>query len=159
MMRIERVWAMPNKRTFMIEPIRQMLFEEEVRGRTIDPFPFTYKKDALEFLGEIKDSSVDMVLFDPPYSLRQLKECYQSIGRAITGEESRLVYTQWKDEIARVIRPGGKCISFAWNSGGLGMSRGFEIERILLVAHGGNHNDTICTVERKVQHILKEKMK
>lgn len=28
-------------------------------------------------------------------------------------------------------------------------NRGFEIIEIMLVAHGGNHNDTIVTVERK----------
>ena len=28
--------------------------------------------------------------------------------------------------------------------------KGFEIIRILLVCHGGHHNDTICTVERKI---------
>jgi hypothetical protein len=33
---------------------------------------------------------------------------------------------------------------------GLGKSRGFKMERLLLVPHGGDHNDTICTVEIKV---------
>ena len=33
------------------------------------------------------------------------------------------------------------------------MKYGFEIERILLVAHGGWHNDTICTVERKIKNV------
>lgn len=32
---------------------------------------------------------------------------------------------------------------------GIGYKYGFEIERILLVPHGGWHNDTICTVEVK----------
>ena len=41
-------------------------------------------------------------------------------------------------------------ISFVgWYSGGIGKSNGFEQVKILLVAHGGNHNDTICTVEIK----------
>ena len=40
-----------------------------------------------------------------------------------------------------------KCISFGCNTCGLGKSRGFEITRILMVCHGGMHNDTICTVE------------
>lgn len=31
-------------------------------------------------------------------------------------------------------------------------TRGFECEEILLVAHGGNHNDTIVVVERKVDN-------
>ena len=42
-------------------------------------------------------------------------------------------------------------LSFGWNSGGIGKSLGFEIIEILLVAHGGAHNDTICTVERKLK--------
>lgn len=49
---------------------------------------------------------------------------------------------------------GGKVISFGWNSCGIGKTRGFEIERILIVCHGGHHNDTICTVEKKVQGSL-----
>jgi hypothetical protein len=32
----------------------------------------------------------------------------------------------------------------------MGKTNGFEIEEILLVPHGGWHNDTIVTVERKV---------
>jgi hypothetical protein len=44
--------------------------------------------------------------------------------------------------------PGGKCITLAWNFQGTGKGLGFEI-RILLVAHGGNRNDTIVTVDRK----------
>ena len=28
-----------------------------------------------------------------------------------------------------------------------------RMTRILLVAHGGNHNDTICTSERKFGHL------
>lgn len=40
-----------------------------------------------------------------------------------------------------------------WNSGGIGMKYGFEIEKILLVAHGGWHNDTICTIERKTKNV------
>lgn len=41
-------------------------------------------------------------------------------------------------------------ISFGWNSGGIGKKYGFEIAEILMVAHGGWHNDTICTVEMKL---------
>lgn len=41
-------------------------------------------------------------------------------------------------------------ISFGWNSGGIGKQYDFEIIEIMLVAHGGAHNDTIVTVERKI---------
>ena len=54
-----------------------------------------------------------------------------------------------KNEIARILKPGGKAICFGWSSMGLGKNRGFEMNRILLVPHGGSKNDTICTVEQK----------
>ena len=149
-MKIARRWAMPNKRTFDIKPIRMLIEKQSVNiSKWIDPFPYPYKKEALKYLSGFKDNSVEGVLFDPPYSPRQLKECYDNLGMTLTDTKSS-VWSKWKDEIARVIQPGGKCISFCWNSGGLGKNRGFKIVEILLVAHGGNHNDTICTVEKKI---------
>ena len=59
------------------------------------------------------------------------------------------IITDLKNEIARVVKSGGKVISFGWNSGGIGKKNGFDIERILLVPHGGPHNDTIVTVDIK----------
>lgn len=47
------------------------------------------------------------------------------------------------------IVPGGLAISCGWNSNGFGRNRGFELVRVLLVAHGQHHNDTIVIVERK----------
>jgi len=44
---------------------------------------------------------------------------------------------------------GGKCISFGWNSNGIGKTRGFEMVEIKILSHGGMHNDTIITVEVK----------
>jgi len=140
---------MPNKRTFTIKPIAELLVKYNSKG-FIDPFPFVYKKDVLVFLSDFGDNSVNGVLFDPPYSPRQLKECYDSVGMALHDTKSS-VWASWKDEIARVIRPGGFCLSFGWSSNGLGKNRGFEIVEILLVAHGGNHNDTICVVEKKTR--------
>ena len=91
----------------------------------------------------------DGVLFDPPYSPRQIKECYEGIGIKEFNTKSDF-YSNVKDEIARVVKPGGKVISFGWNSMGMGKNRGFEIKRILLVPHGGAKNDTIVTVEVKL---------
>ena len=56
-----------------------------------------------------------------------------------------------KKEIARIVKPNGIVISFAWNSNGIGKTNGFQQEEILLVAHGSNHNDTIVVVERWVR--------
>jgi len=145
-MRIERVWAMPNKQTFTIEPIRKLI-EEEIGDEYIDPFPFEYKEDATDYLQRIYP--FDYGVFDPPYSPRQLKECYKGKGEYDTKAST---WSGWKDLMAE--RVLDKCISFGWNTCGLGKKRGFEITRILMVCHGGMHNDTICTVEHRVQERL-----
>jgi hypothetical protein len=133
---------MPNKKTFSIKPIKELI-QEEIKGDYIDPFPHPYKQDAVDFLRECEPK--DFGLFDPPYSPRQLKESYNGLGEYDTKIST---WSRWKDLMANKVQK--KCISFGWNSGGLGKSRGFEITRILLVAHGSMHNDTICTVEEKI---------
>lgn len=166
--RIERTWSMPNKNTFEIPPIKALLEEEvDLSKYWIDPFAnrnkiasvtndlnleydTDYHLDALDFLKLFEDASVDGVLYDPPYSPRQVSECYNDVGYTVTWDTTKASF--WgnhKREISRIVKIGGKVITFGWNSGGIGYKYGFEIERILLVPHGGWHNDTICTVEVK----------
>lgn len=168
-MEIFRAWAMPNKDTFSILPIKNFL-DREIEGKIVvdpmcgnsryakdglsndlnpDSFNASSCMDALEWLKELPDNFADTVLFDPPYSLRQLKECYDGIGRAISERESRTYYSDLKDEIARIVKPKGCVISFGWNSIGMGSSRDFDKTLILMVCHGGHHNDTIIVKERK----------
>ena len=172
-MKIKRVWAMPSRWTFTIKPIKELLAVEVGAGLFqkqiwVDPFagenspaqetndlnparPTKYHMEALDFLKMFDDESVDGVLFDPPYSPRQVKECYQGIGRNTVAENTKQsFYSNAKNEIKRILKPKGKVICFGWNSMGLGKNRGFEMTRILLVAHGGSKNDTICTVETKL---------
>lgn len=166
--RIERIWSMPNKNTFEITPIRALIEEEvDLNNYWIDPFAnrnkiatvtndlnpeydTDYHLDALEFLKMFEDGSVDGVLYDPPYSPRQVSECYNDVGYSVTWDTTKASF--WgnhKREISRIVKIGGKVITFGWNSGGIGYKYGFEIQRILLVPHGGWHNDTICTIEIK----------
>lgn len=166
--RIDRVWSMPSKNTFDIKPINALITEEMTDGLWIDPFAnknkmvtitndlnpefdTDYHLDALDFLKMFDDNSVDGVLYDPPFSARQTAECYKNFGMEVTQETTRASF--WgnhKKEISRIVKVGGKVITFGWNSGGIGQKYGFEIQRILLVPHGGWHNDTICVVETKV---------
>lgn len=171
-MRIKREWAMPNKNTFDILPIKELILEEKTEGLWIDPFAnknkiatitndlnpeygTDYNMDALDFLKMFDDHSVDGVLYDPPYSPRQVSECYNDFGYNVTWETTNASFwSNQKKELSRIIKIGGKIITFGWNSGGIGKNNGFEITRILLVPHGGWHNDTICTVEvKKCQQI------
>ena len=160
---------MPNKWTFTIKPIAELLKEEVTDGLWCDPFagmnspaqvtndlrpemPTTHHMPALDFLKSLETASFDGVLYDPPYSPRQVKECYDSIN--IEGWDGKwdgrtTFWSETMDEVARILKPSGKLIAFGWTSMGGSMSRGFEMQRILLVPHGGRKNDTIVTVEVK----------
>ena len=98
------------------------------------------------------DNSVDMVLFDPPYSGRQVSECYKKLDKTVTMQDTNSSYfTKFKKEISRIVKSNGLVVSCGCNSNGIGKKYGFEMIEILLVAHGASHNDTIVTVERKVK--------
>jgi hypothetical protein len=170
---MERAHAPPSKETFRIKPIARLLKEEVNDELWIDPFagnnspalvtndlnPNTnaqYHEDALTFMKRFEDNSVNGVLFDPPYSPRQIKECYDRIGLEVLMKTTQASFwSKIKDDIGRVLVLGGKVICFGWNSNGCGKVRGFVKKRILLVAHGDNHNDTIVIVENKVQDNLR----
>lgn len=151
---------MPNKWTFTIKPIKELLAEEIEGFEWIDPFAGEnsparikndinpaieahYHLDALEFLKSFAEKSIVGVLYDPPYSITQAR---------MYGDKKFSSMKYWadcKNEIARIVKPGGKVICFGWNSMGIGKNRGFEMQRVLLVPHGGSKNVTIVTVEIK----------
>lgn len=109
-----------------------------------------YHLDAADFLSMFADNTVDTVLYDPPYSARQVSECYKRLHKTVNMQTTQASYwSQQKAEIGRIVKKGGIAITCGWNSGGIGKKYGFEIVEILLVPHGGWHNDTIVTVERK----------
>ena len=169
--RVERVWAMPSLWTFSIPFIKQLLSDEMVGEEWYDPFsglhsPAKYRNDledrpnktsnmdGLEFLKSIADEVADGVLFDPPYSVEQCLRFYTPKQNGTAGRTE--YWARCKDEIARVVKPGGVCISFGWDSTGIGKRRGFEITRVVLMCHGACHNDTIITVDNKVEHISRQ---
>jgi len=93
---ITRKWAMPDKWTFEIWPIKELLSRYGVGRGWVDPFSgkselAEYRNDlnlqnqksqshmkALDFLKTF--NSIDSVVFDPPYTSRQVKECYEDYG-------------------------------------------------------------------------------
>lgn len=150
-------------------------------GESLDPFardspyatyrndinpasPTQYHLDAYEFLLQMEIMGVrpNVVLFDPPYSPRQAVDCYAAAGvdpREIDAARKRKGnawqrtknWSEEKEVIARIQPLGGHVLSFGWDSNGVGKKRGYEIVEVMLVCHGACHNDTICTVERKVK--------
>src|SRR5699024_3038783 len=175
---ITREWSMPNSRTFKIKPIKNIIerYQEELVSNSLVLDPFSnqnividrerlnlitndidpqydtdYSLDALDFLKMFSDESVDLVLYDPPYSPRQVSEVYKKLDMAVKMQTTEASYWgKQKKEISRIVKKGGYVLTFGWNSGGIGKTKGFEIVEILMVAHGGWHNDTIVTVEKKI---------
>lgn len=177
-MKIERKWAMPNKWTFKIAPIKALLIEENVmglgrKGKWCDPFAgqlspadvrndlnpennAEWHLDALEFLKLQESESFDGVLLDPPYSFTQAAKQYKSFGKEKlrVGLRSQPInkgyWTDVKKEIIRITKSGGKIIQFGWHSNALLKETLGSLDRILLVPHGSGRNDTIVTVETKL---------
>jgi len=167
-MKIDRVWAMPNKWTFQIEPVKKLLQRYNVGVGWFDPFAgrfspaelrndhnpncrAEYHMDALDFM-DIVPHNMNGCLFDPPYSISEVKRHYDLMGMKYDWKTDPTGgFIKVRDLAAAKIKIGGYVIYFGWNSNAFGKKRGFEIEEILLVAHGGNRNDTIVTVEKKTE--------
>lgn len=161
-MELSRIWVMPSKWTFTMAPVKKLFEQYSVGSNYADPFAgenspaeFTNdiegrgnksQLDGLEFLKTFKDNSVSGVLLDPPYSVEQ---CLRKYTPKYNGTAGRTEYrARCKDEIGRIIKPGGIAISFSWDSTGIGKKRGFKIIEIMLLCHGACHNDTIITIEK-----------
>lgn len=168
-MKIERIWAMPSKWTFEIKPIQSLLQRYNVGSGWIDPFcgeksPAEFRNDlnpknqhaefheeAYDFL-MLKPWPVKGVLFDPPYSLTQVSRSYKDIGLTFKGKENPTGgFPNVRARLAELLPVGGIAISFGWNTCGLGKKNRMEIVELLVICHGGNRNDTLCTVEQKIE--------
>lgn len=168
-MKFSRTWAMPNHNTFDVAPIGEFVKRYLAASkRSVDMFarnkqwatvtndidPATsaqYHLDAEEFLKR-QMVQFDLAIFDPPYSPRQISECYKGIGMEVGMKEtqSALLYQRVRSALCPLIEKGGTVLSFGWNSVGMGKKHGFEIVEIMLCCHGGAHNDTICVAEAKL---------
>lgn len=172
-MMFNREFAGPSSDTFDIPPIAGFVQKYLLKSRvSIDPFArnkrwATYTNDlnpntaadshcdAEDFLNQLKSKRVvaDLVIFDPPYSPRQIEECYSGIGKKTSTEDTQncVLYSRVRSVIPSVLSEDGFVLSFGWNSNGMGRKHGFEIIEILLVAHGAAHNDTICIAEKRAE--------
>lgn len=133
---------MPSPETFSIPPIKEFVKRYlNTSTCSIDPFarnrrwatytndlnPNTaaeYHMDAVAFLEKLASDGVtaDLIIFDPPYSPRQISECYAEVGLKATMEDtqSAAFYAAMRDSAMKLIRPNGTVLSFGWNSVGMG---------------------------------------
>ena len=105
-----------------------------------------------------KELLFDLILFDPPYSLRQLKEHYDGIGSKMALWQSQNMWKDGKDLLARQVKPGGYVISLGWTTSGFGKKRGFQKRAIHILEQAAREDRyaLLVTVEQKVQTSLSD---
>jgi hypothetical protein len=171
-----RHFAMPSAATCSIPPVRSFV-DRWLAGSAVSVDPFArdqklatltndmdlataadHHHDAEQFLTNLHRQGVmcDRAIFDPPYSPRQVSEHYRSAGREVgrAGTQTSALYRRVRLALDRIMCPGGIVLSFGWHSNGMGPS--YQLEEIVLVAHGSAHNDTICIAERKLADVAAE---
>jgi hypothetical protein len=178
--RFSREWAMPSSYTLSIPPIAEFVdrwiapvcvdpFARDCKLACItnDLNPDTeaeHHMDVYDFALWLRAEGISprSIIFDPPYSARQAADCYQAIGvdpetlkavRERKGNSGTRTGSGWsieRDALSRIQQVGDVCMSFGWESNGMGKKRGYFIEEILMVAHGAGRHDTICVAERKM---------
>ncbi len=168
MIQFSRQWAMPSADTFDIPPIKEFV-KKYLRDSKVSIDPFARNKrwatytndlnpeteaefhmDAVEFLLTLKERGVvaDTIILDPPYSMHQVTKTYSGYG-----DKRVNALTPIYDASTELLATDGVVLSFGFNTNGIARD-GYKIEEILLVPHGGHHNDTICMAERKMAHQL-----
>lgn len=169
--RFSRAKANPSHKTFTIKPIAELL-ERCVGDGKGWADPFAGDSTLAEHRNDINPKSAAPshqlaevwaktlpgglvgVLFDPPYSYRQVSEHYRAAGRRAKSEDTtNYFYSRVRIALVPKVKLGGLAICFGWNSSGFGENNGFELVEVLLVNHGSHHNDTIVVVERKVKEV------
>lgn len=101
-----------------------------------------FVSDAFDFVRSWRGAQFNTIILDPPYNLRKAREKYQEryIGS----------FQKIKEQVQYILNPGGRIITLGYDTVGMSRRRGFEKEAVIIVCHGGDHNDTLCVVERYV---------
>jgi len=162
---------MPNDNTFSIPPIGDMV-QRYLKTSMVSCDPFArnmgwttytndlnpntaaeFHMDAEAFLRMLIGQGIrcDLVILDPPYSPRQISECYKEAGIkcGMNDTQNAALYSRVRNVVAELLTSDGIVLSFGWNSTGMGDKHGFGIVELMLVCHGAAHNDTICLAERR----------
>jgi hypothetical protein len=156
----------PPKRYTFEQPKLKAWVEKQCRGKVLNLFagkttltvnetrndmdpntPAQYHMPADEFckMAIEKGMKFDTVILDPPYNLRKSREKYN--GRYFGS------FTVIKRMIPDILNPNGRVITLGYDTTGIGCKRGLVKIAVCVVNHKGDHNDTICLVEKKVAQL------
>jgi hypothetical protein len=155
----------PKKYTFEM-PLLKKWVEQQCRGKVLNLFagkvtlcvdevrndvdlatPAEYHLPADEFckMAITKGMKFDTIILDPPYNLRKAVEAYN--GRYFHS------FTPIRRMCAELLNQNGRIITLGYDTTGLGKKRGFKKVAVCIVNHKGDHDDTLCLVEQKINHL------
>lgn len=117
----------------------------EMRIDLSNEYKPNYVIDAYSFV-KLTNMKFDTIILDPPYNIRKAREKYN--GKYIGS------FTKIKNEINRILNENGKIITLGYDSVGMSRCRGFEKINICLICHSGDHNDTICITEKRIDETM-----
>ena len=118
-------------------------------------FKTDYNMEANDF-GELllqQKTKIDLIVFDPPYTLGLLKTHYEGIGEDLKLWQTRNMWGRGKDALAACVQLGGYVISLGYHTHGFGKHRGFKKREIITIEQAGNPDkyNLLVTVEKKTQ--------
>jgi len=99
-----------------------------------------------EIADHFPPQSFDTVVFDPPFDDTQAQDKYDGI-------HAKNIYAALED-FETLVRPGGRVVTFGWNSWGMKSFPAFEREETHLLQRGPVLRDVIVTVDRRTAHAL-----
>lgn len=99
------------------------------------------------------NQGIHLVFFDPPYTLRMLKDHYDGIGKDLKIWQCQNMWGRCRDSLAKMMPEGSYCITLGYSTRGMGRHRGFRKREILILESGGKPDryDILMTIEEKVQ--------
>ena len=163
---IDRHLAQHNSDTFpfacrILDPFARNSFTTQLEyavTNDLNPvMPTDYHLEANDFceliLKEHGEAQYDIILWDPPYTLRQLKELYDGIGMHLFQEQVQNMWGRALKACDKLLKVNGHFISLGYTTKGI-RSRKFVTDEIHVFQsnHTPDAYDTLLTVQRKVQH-------
>ncbi len=165
---IDRHLAQHNSDTFpfacrILDPFARESFTTKLEyaiTNDLNPeMPTDYHLEANDFceliLSEHGAGQYDIILWDPPYTMRQLKELYDGIGLKLFQEQTQNMWGRAIKACQKLLKVNGHFISFGYHTKGI-RSRNFSTDEIHIFQtnFAPDAYDVLCTVQRKVQHNL-----
>ena len=103
--------------------------------------------DALDAVNQFADRSIDVILFDPPFSSRMDADKYDEVGRASLWTDPKYISDLGKD-MYQVLTTGSYIIKAGFNSNA--PHPNLQLVKIYISHYGGCRNDVIFSIWQKV---------